>query len=336
MPTRYHVGTQSPATADAAGIMAALAALFAVTQDVDIPGADGVVSALTWTRDTTAGSQAIYSSAFGPRNSRILIAVHDSGTPSPSPTMIASADSYAAAHIMIGLCDNAAGNYIAWQNAGPFYQSGGSGSVCTFAGFYRLAPTSAMAAGGHIRGIVSTKDLLLQCTTSAATVYTVHIGARLTGVSSPSGLAESDGYRYGMMTSGYSGDHASVWRSSTSSSAGYWGKDSTSGGNPHSGCYAVGGTSWQTDGVECVRVRSCTADSGLLVSGGSPTGARVGISFGRATSPYNTIGSWAGVGDWKASRTGNPVQSTTATVGGWAVASSSTADEDSVVFLRSF
>ena len=35
MPTRYHVGTSTPASDNAAGIMASLATLFAVTTDVD-------------------------------------------------------------------------------------------------------------------------------------------------------------------------------------------------------------------------------------------------------------------------------------------------------------
>ena len=35
MPTRYHVGTSTPASDNAAGIMASLATLFAVATDVD-------------------------------------------------------------------------------------------------------------------------------------------------------------------------------------------------------------------------------------------------------------------------------------------------------------
>ena len=339
MPTRYNVGTASPATGDAAGVMGGLATLLAVTQDVTIAGADGVVSARTWYRDSgTATSQAIYSDAFGPRNSRFLIAVHDSGTPSPAPTMVTGADSYAAGFILVALVDDAAGAYIGWNQAAPFYKSGLSGPGCTFAGFYRLGPSSTAAAGGYLRAIVSTKDLWLQQVTSAGNVHSAHLGARLVGVSSPSGLAESDGYRYGASVSGWAADQASNWRSNTSSSAGYFGKNGTSSGEAHSGCYAVGGTSWQTDGVECVRIRACTADSGLLVSGGSPVAARVGISFGRSSTPFNTVGSWAGVSDHKASRTGNVVQSTTSppAVAGWAWSSSALADEDSVAVLRSF
>lgn len=334
MPTRYHVGTLTPASADAAGVIGTLASLFAVTADVDVSVADGgTVVARTWTEDTTSGSRCIYSDAFGPRNCRFLIAIHDSGTPSPSPTMVTGTDTYAAAYVLIALADDAAGSYIGWNQASPFYKTGSSGAGCNFAGFVRLCPVSS-ATSGEIRAIVSTKDLWLQMRTT--TVHSAHLGARLVGVSSPSGLAESDGYRYGVAVSGAGADQVLNWRSSSSSSPGFYGRHSTNNGSPHSYCYAVGGTSVETDEFETIRVRNCTADTGKLVTGGSPTHARVGISFGRASSPYKTIGSWAGVSEGSLARTGTVLQSASATVGAWAWSSSPTTDEDSVAVLRSF
>lgn len=326
MPTRYHVGVAVPASADAAGIMAALATLFAVATDVDTGAA---VSALTWTRDTTAGSQAIYSAAFGPRNSRIIIAIHDSGTPAPSPTMVASADTYTAANILIGLCDNAAGNYIGWNQAGPFYVTGGSGSVCTFAGYYRLA-ASAGATSGEIRAWVSTKDLWLQYRNTTG-VHTAHVGAVVTGAGA---YAESDTYRYGLGVSGVA-DMNSGWRSSTVTTAGYFGKNGTSNGNPHFGLYVVGGSTWETIRVEHIRVSTTvTVDMAKWAAG--PVAARVGLSMQKSASPEYTVGAWSGVADGPSGQTASIVNDSTPALWGWLVSSAVGANEDSIVIAKSY
>jgi len=323
MPTRYHVGTSTPASDNAAGIMASLATLFAVTQDVDIAGASGVVSAMTWTRDTTAGSQAIYSSAFGPDNWRIIIAVHDTGTPSPSPTMVASADTYTAANILIGLCDNAAGAYAGWNQAAPF-------TGCTFAGYYRLGPSAGASTGGGIRAWVSTKDLWLQYRSTTSVVQAACAGAVVTGAT---GYQESDGYRYGLAVSGI-GDMASTWRSSNSTIAGFFGKNGNANGQPHWGLYAVGGTSWQTVRMEHVRVAAATVDMGKWASSG-PVAARTGISIQRAATPENSVGSWSGVSDGPAAQTASIVNDSAAALWGWVFGSQpSGTGEDSIVIAR--
>jgi hypothetical protein len=320
MPTRYHVGVAVPASADAAGIMGAFAALFAVTTDVDT---GATVVGLTWTRDTTAGSQAIYSSAFGPRNTRIILAVHDTGTPSPSPTMVASADTYTAANILIGLADNAAGAYAGWNQAAPF-------TGATFAGYYRLG-ASAGATAGEIRAWVSTKDLWIQYRYGTTTVVAAHGGAVLTATAP---YAESDGYRYGLAVSGV-GDMSNGWRSNANTIAGWFGRNGTTNGTPHWGLYAVGGTSWQTVHMEHVRVVTATTDAGKWASSG-PVASRTGISIQRSVAPLNSKRAWSGVSDGPAGQTASIVNDSTPALWGWLFSSAVSAAEDSIVIAKVF
>ena len=321
--TLYHAGAATPASADAAGIMAALATLFAVANDVDTAA---VISGMTWTRDTTAGSQAIYSNAFGPRNSRIIIAVHDSGTPSPSPQMIVSADTYTAANVLIGLCDNAAGAYAGWNQAAPF-------SGCTFPGYYRLGPT-ASATTGEIRAWVSTRNLWLQYR-QGTTMESCCAGAVLLG---NTGYQESDGFRYGLMVSGATGDMSSTWRSNTPSTAGYFGKNNTSNGNAHAGVYAVGASTWVPLRMEHVRIGSATNDMAKWYSATSPhVASNTGISFQKSASPENSLGTWLGVSDGPAAITAARVDGAGAVLAGWVFGSSYvTTNEDSIYLWKSF
>jgi len=313
--TRYHVGTAVPATADAAGVMAALATLFAVTLDVDT---GATVSGLAWTRDTTAGSQAIYSAAFGPRNTRIIIAVHDSGTPSPSPTM--NADTYTAANVLVGLADNAAGAYAGWNAAAPF-------SGCTFAGYYRLCAVAGVTTG-TIRAWVSTKDLWLQTLTT--TTAACHAGAVATGAT---GYQESDGYRYGLMVSGI-GDMNVNWRSNTAAAAGYFGKNGAANGNAHAGLYQVAGSAWQVIRVGHIRIGGTTGDMSKWAAGVS---SREGIVLQRATSPEYTIGSWSGVSDAAQGLTAALVNASGGALWGWLLSSSTSGGaEDSIAIGKTF
>jgi hypothetical protein len=321
MPTRYHAGTAIPASADAAGIMGGLATLFAVANDVDTGAA---ISGLSWTRDTTSGSQAIYSSAFGPRNTRIILAVQDSGTPSPSPTMISSADTYTAANLLIGLCDAASGAYAGWNQAAPF-------SGCTFAGYVRLCPVSG-ATSGEIRPWVSTKDLWLQIRTGTTSVFTAHVGAVVQGAT---GYQESDGYRYGMMVSGASGDMVSNWRSGTPTTAGFFAKNSTSNGLPHAGLYAVGGSAWQPVRMAHIRVAAATTDMAKWNSTG-PVASRVGIPFQRSASPENDVGVWTGVADGPTGQTASIVNDSSPALWGWLLSSTVSGTEDTVVIGKSY
>lgn len=320
--TLYHAGVATPASADAAGIMAALATLFAVTTDVDTAA---TISGMTWTRDTTAGSQAIYSNAFGPRNCRIIIACHDSGTPSPSPQMIVSADTYTPANVLIGLCDNAAGAYAGWNQAAPF-------SGCTFAGYYRLGAT-ASATTGEIRAWVSTRNLWLQFR-QGTTMESCHAGAVLLG---NTGYQESDGFRYGLMVSGV-GDTNGQWRLSSSSIAGFFGKNGTSNGQAHAGVYAVGASTWVPIRMEHIRVSLATNDMAKWYSTTSPhIASNTGISFQKSNSPENSLGTWLGVSDGPAAITSARVDSAPGVLAGWIFGSSYvTTNEDSIYLWKSF
>lgn len=313
--TRYHVGTNVPASSDAAGIMASLAALFAVTNDVDTAAA---VSGLTWTRDTTAGSQAIYSSAFGPNNYRIIIAVHDSGSPASGPTMVASADTYTAANVLIGLAYNAAGAYTNWYSSTPF-------SGCTFAGYYRLGPT-ASATTGDIRAWASTKDLWIQYRIGS-TLYSCHFGALLAGAT---GYQESDGYRYGGMVSGIA-DMAANWRSQQSFGAGLFGLNRAVNGDAHAGIYSVAGSTWQTIRMEHVRYATATADMALWAAN---VGANTGISFQRASSPEYSVGAWAGVSDGPKGITASVRNDSTPALWGWLLSAAHTGTGEDTVIIR--
>ena len=320
--TLYHAGAATPASADAAGIMAALAALFAVTTDVDTAA---TISGMTWTRDTTAGSQAIYSNAFGPRSCRIIIAVHDSGTPSPSPQMVVSADTYTAANVLIGLCDNAAGAYAGWNQAAPF-------SGCTFAGYYRFGAT-ASATTGEIRAWVSTRNLWLQFR-QGTTMESCNAGAVLLG---NTGYQESDGFRYGLMVSGV-GDMSSQWRQATATSAGNFGKNGATNGTPHAGVYAVGASTWVPIRMEHVRVSASTNDMAKWYSATSPhVASNTGISFQKSTSPENSLGAWLGASDGPAAISAARVDSSPGVLAGWVFGSSYvTTNEDSIYLWKSY
>jgi len=321
MPTRYHVGTSTPASDNAAGIMASFATLFAVTADVDTGGA---VSGMTWTRDSTAGSQAIYSSAFGPRDSRIIIAVHDSGTPAPSPVMVASADTYTAANILIGLCDNAAGAYAGWNQTAPF-------TGCTFAGYYRLGPSAGASTGGGIRAWVSSKDLWLQYRSTTAVLQAAHAGAVVTGAT---GFQESDGYRYGLGVSGV-GDMSSTWRSGTGTSAGFFGKNGTSNGQAHFGLYGVGSPTWFPIRIEHIRLSAATMS--MAKWNGTPVASRTGISMQFSASPEYSVGSWTGVSDGPAGLTASLVNDSTPALWGWLFGSQPSGTvEDSIVIAKAY
>jgi hypothetical protein len=317
MPTRFHLGATAPASANAAGFMSALSTLFAVTNDVDTAAA--VTDTITWTRDNTAGSEAMYSSPFGPRNTRIIIAVQDSGTPSPSPTMIISADIYATANVLIGLADNATGAYVSWYAAAPFMG-------CTFAGYYRLCATTGLTS---VRAMVSSKDLKLQVINGTG-VITAHAGAIIKGAV---GFQESDGFRYGLMVSGAQLDMVSNWRGTSTLGAGQYTKNSTSNGGAHTGIYAMGGTTWQT-----------------LVPGdlswGNPetldfwkldatTAARVGIVFIRSAAPHYVVGTWNGVTKSATGMTGQNVTGTGDTAVRFS-ASVATTNEDSCLVWRTY
>ena len=317
--TRYHVGTSTPASSDAAGIMASLATLFAVANDVDTGAA---ITAMTWTRDTTAGSQAIYSSAFGPNNYRIIIAIHDSGSPASGPTMVSSADTYTAANILIGIAVNASGAYVNWYASAPF-------SGCSFAGYYRLGAT-ASATTGDIRAWVSSKDLWIQYRVGT-TIESCHFGAVLAAAST---YAESDGYRYGGMVSGVA-DMNSGWRWSQASvmpAPAFLGYNGSSNGNSHAGLYSIAGTTWQTIRFEHCRSAATTADMAKWAAG---VAANTGISFQRASSPEYSVGWWAGISDGPKGITASVVNDSTPALWGWLLSSTHTgAGEDTVIIRK--
>lgn len=301
--------------------MAALAAAFAVTTD---PLSSETISHMgAWTRDTTAGSECIYSSAFGPRNWRIIIAVRDAGTPTPSPTMVGSADTYTAANILIGLCVNASGAYAGWNQAAPF-------SGCSFAGYYRFAPS---AAAVKLACIVSAKDLEIEYQTSTA-VYHSHFGAILTAPTSPSGYAEGDGYRYGGMVSGASGDMGSGWRTNTAPNGTSLGWNYTTNGINHAGVYAVGGTTWIP--ISPLHAVSQTPDADQCLMDGTYHGA-AGIAFTRSAAPRYTVGTWSGVVESPTGRTGQAVVSPPSTHVGVRISSGGdSVTEQAVVFRRTY
>ena len=235
--------------------------------------------------------------------------------------MVASADTYTAANILIGLCDAASGAYAGWNLAAPF-------SGCNFAGYYRLGPCSGASTGGGIRAWVSTKDLWIQYRSTTTVVQAAHAGAVVTGAT---GYQESDGYRYGLAVSGV-GDMISTWRSSTSTTAGFLGKNNASNGNAHMGIYSVGGSTWQTIRMEHIRVSAATTDMAKWNSS-TPVAARTGISMQRAGSPENSVGAWTGVSDGPAGLTASIVNDSTPALWGWLFGSqpSGTAEETVVI-----
>jgi hypothetical protein len=237
--------------------------------------------------------------------------------------MVASADTYTAANILIGLCDNAAGAYAGWNQAAPF-------TGCTFAGFYRLGPSAGASTGGGIRAWVSTKDLWIQYRSTTSIVQAACAGAVVQGAT---GYQESDGYRYGLAVSGI-GDMNSAWRSSPTVNAGYLGKNGTTNGLAHWGLYAIGGTAWQTVRMEHIRLTTATTNMAKWDSSG-PIASRTGISIQRSATPENSVGSWSGVSDGPAAQTASIVNDSAAALWGWVFGSQpSGAGEDSIVIAR--
>lgn len=307
--TRYHLGEEIPLTSNADGIMDALETLFAVAADVDTSAA--VSGVLTWTRDTTAGSQAIYSNAFGPADFRIIIAIHDSGSPASGPNM--SVDTYAAARILVGLCRSASGAYVNWYDAAPF-------SGCSFDGYYLLSDMTGVAS---LRAMLSSKDLILQVVNTAG-VQTAHLGAIIKGVTS---FQESDGYRYGQMSSG-PGDMSSTWRSSGNSTAGHMPKHGTSSGHAHCGIYEVGSSTWTPVQAMTIMTVASTVDSAKF---GASTAALIPIPICQQTAPLYTVGSWNAVVESALGLTAQNVGTTHVRFGSSVIA----VDEQAVLFARS-
>jgi hypothetical protein len=238
--------------------------------------------------------------------------------------MVASADTYAAANVLIGLADNASGAYAGWNQAAPF-------TGATFAGYYRLGLVAG-ATTGEIRAWVSTKDLWIQYRYSTTTVVAAHGGAVVTATAP---YAESDGYRYGLAVSGAAGDMNQAWRSSATVNSGYLGKNGTSNGLAHWGLYAVGGTSWQTVRMEHIRLTSATTDMAKWASS-APVASRTGISVQRTATPENSKGAWSGVSDGPAGQTASIVNDSTPALWGWLFSSAVSAAEDSIVIAKVF
>lgn len=316
MPTRFWLGTHAIAAATSAGVADALAAAWAVTTD---PLSGGTVTGtLTWTRDSTAGSQFWYSNAFGPENFRIIIGAHDTGTPSPSPTMLV--DTYAAATILVGLCRNASGSYAGWNQAAPF-------SGCQFVGYHRLG---VVASAVKFYVMLGDKDLILQYE-NAATRHGLHVGAVGKGIGT--GYQESDGFRYGMAVSGSGSDWHANWRIAASG-FNYFGQHSASSTGQHFGMYAVGSSSWVA--VETMHLCSSapTVDSALAAA---IISAEVPIALRRNSNGY-FCGTWAGLSESPIGRTGQAVLNAAGTTHVAVRFSSAgdSADEASFLALRSF
>jgi hypothetical protein len=231
--------------------------------------------------------------------------------------MVASADTYTAANVLIGLCDDAAGAYAGWNQAQPF-------SACTFAGFYRLGATTG-ATAGEIRVWLSLKDLWIQYRYNTNTVVSTHFGAVVTGASP---YAESDGYRYGGMVSGVT-DMGAAWRSNASSAGGYFGKNSTLNAAPHSGLYQVGGSAWEPIRMAHIRMVGASVNMAKWATG--PVASREGIPMQYSTSPEYTVGSWAGVADGPSGQSASIVNDSTPALWGWVLSASVNTNEDSVV-----
>jgi hypothetical protein len=239
---------------------------------------------LSWTKDSTTGSQAIYSSTFGPRNFRLVIASQDSGTPSPSPTML-SPDAYSATRVFVGLANGASGAYTNWYASSPFQSAG-------FAGLTGWSTTSATNSTKiHVwtsdKGFVAVTE-----GSSAGNQRPIIAGAVLNGSGQ---YFESDGYRYGIINQSYAFSMNNSFRIN-----GYFLNQSDTPGDYHAGAYVSGSSTWEKIDTLSVPLKTPYTTAGFGKWDASRY-APVPIAMARSDTPFYTVGNLAGVYEGPAS-----------------------------------
>lgn len=334
------MGSANVASNDTNGVMAALYGLLSSATDYYGNATAGL---LTWTRDTTAGSQALYSSAFGPIDARIIFACHDTGTPSPSPKMI-DPDTYGEDTILVGCVKSAAGSYASWNASAPFTSS-------VFAGYYRAA-TSAAAQSTTMYVWQSSKDVWIVFRGDGTENNTyryrpVHVGAVLQGSGD---LFESDGYRYGCITEGTSSAIINNHRGAADTGPGYFGKSNEPwSGYPRAGAYTTATVANNTVAPNALRENTIweeiqtmngsgwyTLNSSTFCRWTASRIAPVPVVMCRSNTPSYIVGLWAGVFDGPDNRIGGVITNGGETTH-WVVASAYiSSDDDSLYAAKTF
>lgn len=275
MPTRYYMGSKNVSPPDNNGFISALYDL--LTTGSDYYGNAVPNTVLSWTKDSTTGSQAIYSNTFGPRNFRLIIASHDSGTPQTSPTMIAP-DAYLATRVLVGLATNAAGNYANWYAASPFTSAG-------FAGYTGWGTTAASQSTKiHVWASDAGFAAMLEGS-SVANQRPIIAGAVLNGSGQ---YFESDGYRYGIINQSYSYSMNVNFRINQ-----YFLNHAETAGDFHAGAYVPGSNTWEK--IDTFLTPSKTpANTAAFGKWDASKYAPVPIAMARDSTPFYTVGNLAG------------------------------------------
>jgi len=278
MPTRYYMGSANVTPPDNNGFITALYNLLSAGTDYYGNAVPNTV--LSWTKDSTTGSQAIYSNTFGPRNFRLVVASQDSGTPSPSPTMLAP-DTYSATRVFVGLATNAAGAYTNWYASSPFQSAG-------FAGLTAWSTTSATNST-KIHAWASDKGFAAMIEGSSnANQRSMIAGAVLNGTGQ---YFESDGYRYGIINQSWQFAMNVNFRINQ-----YFLNHQETNGDFHAGAYVSGSSTWEKIDTFCTPSKTPTSTSGFGKWDASKY-APVPIAMARNDTPFYTVGNLAGIYD---------------------------------------
>ena len=316
MPTRYYAGYKDVSPPDNNGFLDALYDL--LTTGSDYYGNAIPNTVLTWSRDVTTGSQAIYSSVFGPRDFRLIIASKDSGSPQSGPTML-SPDAYSATRVLVGLVANAAGNYSNWYDAPPFSSAG-------FVGYTGWCTTAAVQSS-RLHVWSSDKGFAAMVEgSSVSNQRPIIAGAILNGSGQ---YFESDGYRYGIINQSYSFGMNVNFRINQ-----YYLNHNELAGDFHAGAYVPGTATWEK--IDTFTTPSKTpANTAGFGKWDASRFAPVPIAMARDSTPFYTVGNLAGVFDGPSS-----IFLSTVSSGGevvyWGLSHSTTTNGDSVWLSKTY
>ncbi len=276
MPTRYYMGSMNVNPPDNNGFISALYDLLTAGTDYYGNAVPGTV--LTWTKDTTTGSQAIYSNTFGPQNFRLILASKDTGSPQSGPTMLAP-DAYSATRVLVGLARGAAGNYSNWYDTSPFSSAG-------FAGYTGWGTTAA-SQSTKIHVWASDKGFAAMLEgSSVSTQRPLIAGAVLNGSGQ---YFESDGYRYGIINQSYQFGMNVNFRINQ-----YYLNHNELSGDFHAGAYVPGSATWEKIDTFTTPSKTPANTSGFGKWDASRF-APVPIAMARDSTPFYTVGNLAGV-----------------------------------------
>jgi len=189
--TYKYIGKFTAPASTTSGTMSALATAFSSTTYAD--GTSRVTgSGVAWTPFSQVSVGTTIAVSLTPVTSTLGHKIVYAGGAGGSPTMI-SPDTYSTLRVNFGMCKNA-GNFNSWSDANPY----GTGQFSGYTGAWTGTSVS------FIHAYESQDAVFIVAEGSTGNCLASHVGAIIDPESTSSGVAESDGKVYGLITTGYS------------------------------------------------------------------------------------------------------------------------------------